>query len=89
MAVDERKRSPPGIVRRCGESLLLAIEKAVRCTVVRDDLVLDAGVRERPAESGIVIGRDAGIVARLQREDGRLDLRNPFDCTRSAALSRR
>ncbi len=45
---DERQRSLPGIVGRLGEVLLLAVEEAVRRTVVDDDLVLDACARRAP-----------------------------------------
>ena len=79
MAVDERQRPPPGIVRGSGERLLLAVEEAVRRAVVGDDLVLDACVRQRLREGGVVLGRDPAVVARLQREDRRLDLRDPLD----------
>ena len=37
---------------------LLAVEEAVRRALVRDDLVLDPGGRERASKRGVVLGRD-------------------------------
>src|SRR5262249_55809908 len=89
MAVDERQRAAPRVVRRSGEVLLLAIEEAVRRAVVRHDLVLYAGVGEGALESGVVVGSDALVGARLQGENRRLDLRGAGDGARPAALARR
>ena len=54
MRVDERERAAPGVGRRVGELGLLAIEEAVRRTVVDDELVLDAGAGERLLERRVV-----------------------------------
>ena len=63
MAVDERKRSAPGIVRHGGERLLLAVEEAVRRALVGDDLVLDPGGRV------IVSVYSSGPIGRLVPQD--------------------
>src|SRR5207237_8726859 len=46
---------------------------------VRDGVVLDAGVRQRALERGVVVRSDVLIVARLQREDRRADLSGAVD----------
>ena len=69
MALDEVERSPPGIVGRLGELVLLAVEEAVRRALVGDDLVLDAGGLEGLRESGDVGRRHRLIGAAHQSED--------------------
>ena len=72
---DELERAAPGVVGVGLELLLLAVEEAVRCAVVADDLVLDARAGQRLVERGVVLGGDVRVGARLQREDRALDLR--------------
>src|SRR5438876_11548738 len=61
--LDEREDAIPGVLRRLCELLLLAIEEAVRSTLVRDELVLDARLRQGPIERCIVFGADVLVVA--------------------------
>src|SRR4029077_12049946 len=67
--VDERERAAPRVLGRVRELLLLAVEEAVRCAVVDDDLMLDARSGERTIERRVVVRRDALVVAGLQGED--------------------
>ena len=48
VSLDELEHAPPGVVRRVGVLLELAVEEAVRGAVVGDDLVLDAGRGRAP-----------------------------------------
>ena len=80
----ERENSRPGVIGGCCEVLLLAVEEAVRCPFVGDDLVLDARGRERLVERGVVLGSDVLIGARLEREDRPLELRGALRRSRSS-----
>jgi hypothetical protein len=81
---DEREHPFPGVCRRGGVLLELAVEEAVGSPVVDDELVLDARRRERCVEGGVVLGEDVRVVARLQREDRRLELGGTLRRARSA-----
>ena len=74
VALEELERSAPRVGRRVRELFLLAVEEAVRGALVRDHLVLDACRGERLVERGVVLGRDVRVLARLQRQDRRVDL---------------
>ena len=52
-------RTRPHASSRRRELVLLAVEEAVRRAVVREDVVLDAGLGQRPVERGVELGRDA------------------------------
>src|SRR5581483_9704079 len=66
--VDELEGAPPGVVGCPLELRLLPVEEAVRRTHVLDELVLDAGLVEGLVEGGVVLVRDVGIGAALERE---------------------
>jgi hypothetical protein len=89
VTIDELERAPPRVVGCVLELPLLAVEEAVRRAVVRDDLVLDAVLRERAAERGVVVGGDVLVRARLQREDRAFDGGGARDDARPAPLARR
>src|SRR5207253_5847126 len=74
VALDEIEHPLPGACRVVGELLVAAVEEAVRGAGVRDDLVLDRGRGQRFVELGVELGRDVLVVARLERQDRRLDL---------------
>src|SRR6266536_1343637 len=84
VAADEIEHPAPCVLRGGGELLLLTVEEAVRRTLVDDDLVLDAGGRERCLERGVVLGEDVAVVAGLQRKDRRLDVGRPLGRTEHA-----
>src|SRR5262245_50754202 len=74
IALQERENTPPRILGCVRELLLLAVEEAVRRSVVDDDLVLDARFAERLVELRIVLRSDVPVVSGLQREDRALDV---------------
>src|SRR5215211_6734071 len=81
-APDERQHAPPGVLARLGVLLVAAVEEGVRRAGIGDDLVLDAGVRERAVERVDLVGRDVGVVAAVEAEhrpahvDGAVDRRH-------------
>src|SRR4051794_9012305 len=79
MRVDEALDASPGVVGRGLVLCLLAVEEAVRRALVGDDLVLDAGGRERAIEGRVLLGRDVRVVAGLERKDWRLHLRGQLN----------
>src|SRR4051812_40133829 len=84
--LDEAERPRPRVFGRRGELLLLAVEEAVRRTLVRHQLVLDARRLETLLEGGVVLGRDVLIVSGLQRQDRCLQLRGSSRRIRRAAV---
>src|SRR5260221_14567520 len=86
MPLDEGEDMCPGVVGVSREVLLAPVEEAVRRAVVRDQLVLDAGRRERLLERLVGVGGDGLVVARLEREDWTLHLARALRRTGSPAL---
>ena len=74
MLRDERERPLPRVVRGLGVLGELPVEEAVRRTVVGDQLEVDARSGEGRSEGGVVLRRDVRVVARLERQDRRLEL---------------
>src|SRR5438552_3071359 len=73
---EEIQGAPPGVVRVPLELLLLAVEEAVRRALVDHDLVLDPGGVERRVEGVVVLDRNGGVRASLEREDRSLHPRH-------------
>src|SRR3954447_15929336 len=73
MALDESEHALPGVLGGLGEVLVAPVEEAVRGSVVRDELVLHAGVFERLLEGRVVLGGDVLVVPCLQSQDRRAD----------------
>jgi hypothetical protein len=71
---DEGAHPVPGVLGLGRELLLLAVEEAVGCARVDHDRVLDPGGVEGCVERLRVLDRNPGIVAPLERQDGRCDL---------------
>src|SRR5437763_2378528 len=76
---DELENAAPGVLRRLRVLLVAPVEEAVRRALVRDQLVLDAGLRERALEGRVRLRRDVGVGPGLEREDGRLHLSGTID----------
>src|SRR5256714_12993142 len=76
MFFDELECSPPGIVRRLLELLLLAVEEAVRRAFELDELVLDIREPQRALELEVVLVADSLVGAALQGEDRAAHLRH-------------
>ena len=86
MRVDEGDDLRPRIVGRGGELFLLAVEEAVRCAFVRDELVVRRGRVERGLESGVVLGGDVLVGPGLERENRRLQLGGALRRVRRPAI---
>src|ERR1044072_8454974 len=65
MALDEREDAGPSVLGSFREVFLAAVEEAVGRAGVGDDLVLDAGLSERPVEGVVVLGGDVPVVSGL------------------------
>jgi hypothetical protein len=71
---DEGEHLRPRVVGRVGELLLLAVEEAVRRSLVGVELVVDSRRAQGSLERSVVRGGDVLVGSRLQREDRRLEI---------------
>src|SRR4249920_3773054 len=79
VALDERERPLPGVVGGCLVLLLLAVEERVRCALICDDLVHDAGRGQGLVEGGVLLAGDVLVRTGLQGENRPLQLRRSVE----------
>src|SRR6201987_2592775 len=79
VALDEVERAPPGVVRRVLELLLSAVEEAVGCAFILDQLDLLARLRQGQLQLDVVLVADGLVGAALEREDRRFELWHELD----------